>query len=892
MNAGIVKRGSLSSSHRKNPSYRLSGSGAGQSTGGSAADNDGAPLWQQQLGRSADLSRSNSSRSGRKQRSQASSRRASRNFDLDGKDLASTADTADSATSPSQASALANALAKLEMMQSSPALNHSVDPGLPSGTQRLSSASHAGQARRFSDVPGVPDNHISDANGRQTILAGDSQQISVYSTPTAFSFSDHRPFPASTSPMRVSSATAPSFSSMSAASQSPHDHSHTFAKADKLAPVNVNVPLATAPFSPTPATVSPPDKRRNSLSRTLHIGTAGLSRNLSLRSRRTPVTANSEVLPWQRAQSVTASSFLERLRATRDASGSLEPLVLDVRPLHVYLGDAGRIRGSVNVNFPSLLVKRFRKGNTTSFSLESFITTESGKAQFRRLFPDGNLSQVSLYVLDEHITLQDYDKIATTGSVGAVLVNILEKQRALDKGAGAQSTTYYLDCNLTSLLNTARKEWTDLFAQGDDATDLDATSPAIPDNVGQPAPAQIPSSSRLAHSRSDTSLADQGPPKSMVRKPPFLTIPATGSTPAIMRLAGTLHAPPPSPGLFRSYSESDTQVTKELPESQIPGLQRKKPPPIALQRLDCSDRVRKLSGEGTSSPVAGPSTLAPSNGGFANRTGKAKLKGPPPSLGPSRSLQEIAMQQASTPTAASFARAANARLANRDELSQGSDDFASEPPKTPLVSSHNRNISTDSTASSSSSGTQYPSFANTFGQRASGPKSAAGASTLKNNNNAVVPFDVSVIIPGFLYLGPEPVRESDAQQLESVGIKRILNMAVECDTYGRWNNRFEKIATIPMRDSLAEVGVQDRIREACVLLDDADLYGKPTYVHCKAGKSRSVTIVLAYLVHRYGLSSEPAIHAEACHAETTGHSSAPMLMSQNGGKAFRPISAS
>lgn len=107
-----------------------------------------------------------------------------------------------------------------------------------------------------------------------------------------------------------------------------------------------------------------------------------------------------------------------------------------------------------------------------------------------------------------------------------------------------------------------------------------------------------------------------------------------------------------------------------------------------------------------------------------------------------------------------------------------------------------------------------------------------------------------MIIPGFLYLGPEPTRVSDIEELESVGIKRILNIAVECDTQERWKGRFEKIVTIPMRDSLAEVGVQERMREACTLLNDADLYGKPTYVHCRAGKSRSVTIVLAYLIHR------------------------------------------
>ena len=37
----------------------------------------------------------------------------------------------------------------------------------------------------------------------------------------------------------------------------------------------------------------------------------------------------------------------------------------------------------------------------------------------------------------------------------------------------------------------------------------------------------------------------------------------------------------------------------------------------------------------------------------------------------------------------------------------------------------------------------------------------------------------------------------------------------------------------------------------CLLtyLDDARLHSAPTYVHCKAGKSRSVTAVIAYLIH-------------------------------------------
>jgi protein-tyrosine phosphatase len=37
--------------------------------------------------------------------------------------------------------------------------------------------------------------------------------------------------------------------------------------------------------------------------------------------------------------------------------------------------------------------------------------------------------------------------------------------------------------------------------------------------------------------------------------------------------------------------------------------------------------------------------------------------------------------------------------------------------------------------------------------------------------------------------------------------------------------------------------------------DDARLHSKPVYVHCRAGKSRSVTLILAYLIktHRWPL---------------------------------------
>ncbi|ORY85967.1 protein-tyrosine phosphatase-like protein, partial [Leucosporidium creatinivorum] len=114
----------------------------------------------------------------------------------------------------------------------------------------------------------------------------------------------------------------------------------------------------------------------------------------------------------------------------------------------------------------------------------------------------------------------------------------------------------------------------------------------------------------------------------------------------------------------------------------------------------------------------------------------------------------------------------------------------------------------------------------------------------------VPPFIVSSIIPGFLYLGPEPTKPEDLNELEGLGVKEVLNLALECeDKDGEVARRFE-LRKIGMRDFVEETGVQKAIEEACRILGDAQLQSKPVYVHCRAGKSRSVTIVLAYLVHR------------------------------------------
>ena len=136
------------------------------------------------------------------------------------------------------------------------------------------------------------------------------------------------------------------------------------------------------------------------------------------------------------------------------------------------------------------------------------------------------------------------------------------------------------------------------------------------------------------------------------------------------------------------------------------------------------------------------------------------------------------------------------------------------------------------------------------------------------------PFEPSTILPSFLYLGQEPLRPSDLAQLRELGINEILNLAVECpDKDGRLEKEFEKYWWEPMRDSVEELGVQNVLIRCCRILseslfsasteredgadrledwiDEARLRDKKVYVHCRAGKSRSVTIVLGYLLYQY-----------------------------------------
>ncbi|KAI6015698.1 hypothetical protein EDC04DRAFT_3119924 [Pisolithus marmoratus] len=134
------------------------------------------------------------------------------------------------------------------------------------------------------------------------------------------------------------------------------------------------------------------------------------------------------------------------------------------------------------------------------------------------------------------------------------------------------------------------------------------------------------------------------------------------------------------------------------------------------------------------------------------------------------------------------------------------------------------------------------------------PSPPEAPSTGSDASEELPSFSVSTILPGFLYLGPELSLPDHVTELKELGIRRILNIAAECDAddYGLDLHReFERYVRIPMRDTVDEEKVRGCLRVVCETLDDAALYNAPTYVHCKAGRSRSVAAVMAYLIHAH-----------------------------------------
>ncbi|KAL3068090.1 hypothetical protein niasHT_038080 [Heterodera trifolii] len=95
-----------------------------------------------------------------------------------------------------------------------------------------------------------------------------------------------------------------------------------------------------------------------------------------------------------------------------------------------------------------------------------------------------------------------------------------------------------------------------------------------------------------------------------------------------------------------------------------------------------------------------------------------------------------------------------------------------------------------------------------------------------------------------------------------------------------WANSEIEFHHIPMRDFVGSTS-QQNIEEAVFFIDKISSKGRTCYVHCKAGRTRSATVAICYLMHKFDYSVDEAFDAlskkrpqillHEAHLQSVGH---------------------
>ncbi|XP_002991389.2 putative dual specificity protein phosphatase DSP8 [Selaginella moellendorffii] len=107
----------------------------------------------------------------------------------------------------------------------------------------------------------------------------------------------------------------------------------------------------------------------------------------------------------------------------------------------------------------------------------------------------------------------------------------------------------------------------------------------------------------------------------------------------------------------------------------------------------------------------------------------------------------------------------------------------------------------------------------------------------------------------FLLLGAVPFR-SDVILLKSAGVRGVVTLNEPFETLvdsSFYQEHGISHCVIPTRDYYFAPAVKD-IRRAVNFIHEHALRGETTYVHCKAGRGRSTTVALCYLMEHRGLN--------------------------------------
>ena len=472
-------------------------------------------------------------------------------------------------------------------------------------------------------------------------------------------------------------------------------------------------------------------------------------------------------------------------------TSSTRPLLIDTRPPTLH--HAFNIRHSINVAIPTLILKRSRKPNAGFQSIDTlrqYVTTDQGRLAWDELMrPSGPWDGDVVVYDDEMDSSPNGNARSTAWALMPILAPLLRYGFVNYLEGGISSAGHHPD--LETLIVTA----TDIAINDDPVPPQTPFSKGLRTGLFQLDTGSALRSKPLPEIEPSSSSSSNASPSPPLLSPlPMMpaSIPAASSLslqlPAIHKLPILSHhgdiadlspSPPPSHITFKRPAPPPRRPSvpnlRRLDTNSVCGLSiRAKPmrsatlavpPSLTLSiQVPASPTHLKLVHSNISSPESASSTFSDT---------------PPPST--------------ITATGASFA-----------SNGVGFDELMTPyytPPHTPF------------TPKPPSSLTPRPMLDTIHGMDDSPPSSEDGYPT----------FNVSTILPNFLYLGPELTAPEHVEELRELGVKRILNIAAECDDDHGLGLRsvFEKYVKIPMRDTVEEDNIAWGVREVCDVLGEA-----------------------------------------------------------------------
>ncbi|KAG0379009.1 hypothetical protein BGX24_001991, partial [Mortierella sp. AD032] len=660
-----------------------------------------------------------------------------------------------------------------------------------------------------------------------------------------------------------------------------------------------------------------------STSSSASYSSGGSSPNTSPSTSPTDTTCNSHILsptpseltpyPARSLSPARLAAMLEKGGVNKQGARS-RPLILDLRPLPDF--DPVSIVHSININLPTLLMRRYRKGGAvSSFALESFITIPSDKDLYH-LIQDGwrqdrdtdrNEMAVRDVVVLDHEMRSGQEEYGRSASPAWTLVSVLERGGGNCAGNGPIQL-WFLEGGFEAFQawdaseKYIRRPGSE-FGSGGSQGDVEMAHAEL--ESGDLLPLSMPLS--LSRSTTSSTMTDAKTAQA-IDTAVSLTTASLGSTP---RQRG----PPARRESLFSLNTKSLQRPAGLSRAQTIGVSALNIKPVTIPSTNNPSLQPLQEGSGAGS---GPQLPPLRNKGswLTVPTGGA------PSLSPSLSLN---IQHANNsigsghPLDMSYANSTDLALtwsANSGVSTVGGD---SQHPLALTMGSKKSFSSTTTTLASlypnvggagkdiqeeeeeqengdarrckALNDNMPPPTPSGFGPTSSffdmnvnpaksgGPFDmgesrmfSEGIESFTNNPSYRSPFqypqqqqqfqygydddsmeeggddgeqEISCILPEFLYLGPEIVTAEQVQELERLGVKRVLNMARECEDLLLINHpaiEYHKVGVLDNIDADVSAGLLEAVD---IIAASAE---SPIYVHCKAGKSRSVTATIAYLI--------------------------------------------